>query len=83
MHLDAYPGMTLPTTLEELSPTRPFKGSFSEIVRSFTGGFPFRHRPETTARPFGSTRRRSGSQKNVLVVPSQSIATEANHSYVG
>jgi len=82
MHLDAYPGMTLPTTLEELSPLG-HQGQFSEIVRSFTARFSVqgtdpRLLPDLSAALDVDL----GSQKNVLVVPSQSIATEANHSYV-
>src|SRR6266478_804747 len=38
MHLDAYPGMTLPATLEELSPLG-HTGQFTEAVRSFTARF--------------------------------------------
>src|SRR6267154_1130030 len=82
MHLDAYPGMTLPTTLEELSPLG-HQGQFSEIVRSFTARFSVqgtdpRLLPDLSAALDVDL----GSQKNVLVVPSQSIGTEANHSYV-
>ena len=38
MHLDAYPGMTLPAVLEELSPLG-HTGQFTEMVRSFTARF--------------------------------------------
>ena len=82
MHLDAYPGLTLPATLEELSPLG-HQGQFSEVVRSFTARFSVqgtdpRLLPDLSAALDVDL----GSQKNVLVVPSQSIGTEANHSFV-
>jgi HlyD family secretion protein len=82
MHLDAYPGMTLPATLEELSPLG-HQGQFSEVVRSFTARFSVqgtdpRLLPDLSA----ALDLDLGSQKNVLVVPWQSIGTENNHSFV-
>jgi HlyD family secretion protein len=82
MHLDAYPGMTLPATLEELSPLG-HQGQFSEVVRSFTARFSVqgtdpRLLPDLSA----ALDLDLGSQKAVLVIPSQSIGTEANHSFV-
>jgi HlyD family secretion protein/macrolide-specific efflux system membrane fusion protein len=82
VHLDAYPGMTLPTTLEELSPLG-HTGQFAEAVRSFTArfsvqGMDSRLLPDLSA----ALDLDLGSQKNVLVVPWQSIGVEANHSYV-
>jgi hypothetical protein len=82
MHLDAYPGLTLPATLEELSPLG-HQGQFSEVVRSFTARFSVqgtdpRLLPDLSA----ALDLDLGSQKNVLVVPSQSIGTENNHSFV-
>src|SRR6266446_734979 len=82
MHLDAYPGITLPVTLEELSPLG-HPGQFSEVVRSFTARFSVqgtdpRLLPDLSAALDVDL----GSQKSVLVVPSQSIGTEDNHSYV-
>src|SRR5712671_4554259 len=38
MHLDAYPGLALPATLEQLSPLG-HKGQFSELVRTFAMQF--------------------------------------------
>src|SRR6266513_2499638 len=38
MHLDAYPGMTLPAVLEEFSPLG-HTGQFTEVVRSFAARF--------------------------------------------
>jgi HlyD family secretion protein len=82
MHLDAYPGMTLPATLEELSPLG-HQGQFSEVVRSFTARFSVqgtdpRLLPDLSAALDVDL----GSQKNVIVVPCQSIGMENNHSFV-
>jgi HlyD family secretion protein len=82
MHLDAYPGLTLPATLEELSPLG-HTGQFSEAVRSFTARFSIqgtdpRLLPDLSA----ALDLDLGSQKNALVVPWQSIGGEADHSFV-
>src|SRR5258708_6572871 len=82
MHLDAYPGMTLPATLEELSPLG-HTGQFTEAVRSFSARFSVqgtdpRLLPDLSA----ALDLDLGSQKNVLVVPWQSIGREAEHPYV-
>src|SRR5260370_2798993 len=82
MHLDAYPGMTLPVTLEERSPLG-HPGQFAEVVRSFTARFSVqgtdaRLLPDLSA----ALDLDLGSQKNVLVVPWQSIGIEAKYSYV-
>lgn len=82
MHLDAYPGMALPATLEELSPLG-HTGQFAETVRSFAArfsvqGMDARLLPDLSA----ALDLDLGSQKNALVVPSQSISVEANNSYV-
>ncbi len=82
MHLDAYPGMTLPATLEELSPLG-HPGQFAQAVRSFTARFSIqgtdpRLLPDLSA----ALDLDLGSQKSVLVVPWQSIGSESNHSYV-
>jgi len=82
MHLDAYPGLTLPTTLEELSPLG-HTGQFSEVVRSFTARFSIqgtdpRLLPDLSA----ALDLDLGSQKDALVVPWQSVGGEADHSFV-
>jgi HlyD family secretion protein len=82
MHLDAYPGMTLPTVLEEVSPLG-HTGQFTEFVRSFAARFSIqgtdpRLLPDLSA----SLDLDLGSQKNVLVVPCQSVAEEGDHSFV-
>jgi multidrug efflux pump subunit AcrA (membrane-fusion protein) len=82
MHLDAYPGMTLPATLEEVSPLG-LTGHFTEVVRYFTARFSVqgtdpRLLPDLSA----ALDLDLGSQKNVLVVPWQSVGIEADRSFV-
>jgi HlyD family secretion protein len=82
MRLDAYPGMTLPATLEELSPLG-HPGQFTEVVRSFTARFSVqgtdpRLLPDLSA----ALDLDLSSQKNVLVVPWQSIGNENGHAFV-
>ena len=82
MHLDAYPGMTLPTVLEELSPLG-HTGQFSETVRSFAARFSIqgtdaRLLPDLSAALDVDL----GSQSSVLVVPLQSIGKESDHDFV-
>ena len=82
MHLDAYPGMALPAVLEEVSPLG-HTGQFTEAVRTFTASFSVqgtdpRLLPDLSA----ALDLDLGTQKNVLVIPWQSIGTEAGHSFV-
>ena len=82
MHLDAYPGMTLPAVLEELSPLG-HPGQFAEAVRSFAARFSVqgtdpRLLPDLSAALDVDL----GSQKNVLLIPWQSIGSEADHAFV-
>src|SRR5438445_2538231 len=82
MHLDAYPGMTLPAVLEDLSPLG-HTGQFTEAVRSFTARFSVqgtdaRLLPDLSA----ALDLDLGSLRSVLVVPWQSIGTESHHSYL-
>jgi multidrug efflux pump subunit AcrA (membrane-fusion protein) len=82
MRLDAYPGMTLPAVLEEVSPLG-HTGQFTEAVRTFTASFSVqgtdpRLLPDLSA----ALDLDLGTQKNVLVVPWQSIGMEAGHSFV-
>ena len=82
MHLDAYPGMTLPAVLEEVSPLG-HTGQFTEAVRTFTASFSVqgtdpRLLPDLSA----ALDLDLDTQKNVLVVPWQSIGMEAGHSFV-
>src|SRR6266446_6579744 len=82
MHLDAYPGMTLPATLEELSPLG-HPGQFAQAVRSFTARFSIQGTDPSLLPDLSAALDLDlGSQKSVLVVPWQSIGSESNHSYV-
>lgn len=82
MHLDAYPGLTLPAVLDELSPLG-HPGRFTDHVRSFTARFLVqgsdpRLLPDLSA----ALDLDLGSQKNVLVISRQSLGFEAGHPYV-
>jgi len=82
MHLDAYPGLTLPAVLEEVSPLG-HTGQFTEAVRSFGALFSIqgtdpRLLPDLSA----ALDLDLSSQANALVVPCESIGTEAGHSFV-
>src|SRR5438445_6554470 len=82
MYLDAYPGMALPAVLEDISPLG-HTGQFTEAVRSFNArfsvqGMDARLLPDLSA----ALDLDLGSQKNVLVVPWQSIGFEGGHSFV-
>src|SRR5258708_13160386 len=73
--------MSPPATREELSPLG-HTGQFTEAVRSFTARFSVqgtdpRLLPDLSA----ALDLDLGSQKNVLVVPWQSIGNEAEHPY--
>src|SRR5207244_1007491 len=82
MHLDAYPGMTLPAVLEELSPLG-HPGQFAEAVRSFAARFSFQATdPSLFPALSAALDVDLGSQKSVLVIPWQSIGSEADHAFV-
>ena len=82
LHLDAYPGMTLPAVLEELSPLG-HTGQFSEMVRSFTARFSVQgNDPRLLPDLSAAMDLDLGSENNVLVVPYQSVGTESGHSFV-
>lgn len=82
MHLDAYPGLSMPAVLDELSPLG-HTGQFTEMVRSFTARFSVqgtdpRLLPDLSA----AMDLDLGSETNVLVIPYQSIGFDAGHSFV-
>jgi HlyD family secretion protein len=82
MRLDAYPGLTLPAVLDELSPLG-HPGQFAEKVRAFTARFVVqgtdpRLLPDLSAALDVDL----GSQRNVLVVSRQSVEFDAGHAYV-
>jgi multidrug resistance efflux pump len=82
MHLDAYPGIALTATLEDLSPLG-HTGQFTETVRTFTVRFSIqgtdpRLLPDLSA----ALDLDLGSQENVLTIPRQSVAFESGNSFV-
>jgi HlyD family secretion protein len=82
MRLDAYPGLSLAATLEEVSPLG-HNGQFSETVRSFTARFSIqgtdpRLLPDLSAALDVDL----GTAENALLIPSQGVVTEGEHSYV-
>jgi len=82
MHLDAYPGMALPTVLDEVSPLG-HTGQFTEMVRSFAARFLVEgNDPRLLPDLSAAMDLDLGSENDVLVVPYQSIGTEAGHSFV-
>ena len=82
MHLDAYPGLTLPATIEEISPLG-HNGQFSEAIKTFTTRFSIqgtdpRLLPDLSA----ALDLDMGSQKNALLIPNDALSFEDGHSYV-
>src|SRR5208282_1620421 len=81
MHLDAYPGLTLPAVLDELSPLG-HTGQFTEMVRSFTASFSVQgNDPRLLPDLSAALDLDQGADRNVLVVPCQSIGSESGHSF--
>ncbi len=82
MHLDAYPGMSLPAVLDEISPLG-HNGQFTEMVRSFTARFSVQgNDPRLLPDLSAAMDLDLGTENNVLVVPDQSVGMESGHSYV-
>lgn len=82
MHLDAYPGMTLPAVLDELSPLG-HTGQFSETVRSFTARFSVQgNDPRLLPDLSAAMDLDLASVTDALVVPCQSVRFEAGQAYV-
>jgi HlyD family secretion protein len=83
MHLDAYPGIELGATLEDISPLG-HNGQFSEAVRVFSARFSVqgtdpRLLPDLSA----ALDLDLGSQENALVVPCQSVQWDSeSHPFV-
>src|SRR6266852_5161829 len=82
MHLDAYPGIGLAATLEDLSPLG-HTGQFTETVRVFSARFSIqgtdpRLLPDLSA----ALDLALGSEENALVVPCQSVGLESGNSFV-
>lgn len=82
MHLDAYPGFSLPTVLDELSPLGHI-GQFTEMVRSFTARFSVQgNDPRLLPDLSAAMDLDLGSEKNALVIPYQSVGHAAGNSFV-
>ncbi len=82
VRLDAYPGLWFPGTLEEVSPLG-HTGMFSDRVRDFRGVFSItgsnrKLMPDLSA----AVDVELASEKNALVIPMESVATEGGASYV-
>jgi HlyD family secretion protein len=82
MHLDAYPGIELGATLEDLSPLG-HNGQFSETVRVFAARFSIqgtdpRLLPDLSA----ALDLDLGSEDNALVVPWQSVEFDSGNPFV-
>lgn len=81
MHLDAYPGLSLPATLEQLSPLG-HQGQFAELVRTFAMQFTVqgtdpRLLPDLSAALDVDL----GTQKSELLAPRQSIGCDENKCF--
>src|SRR5579863_929591 len=82
MHLDAYPGMTLPAVLEEVSPLG-HTGQFSEAVRSFTARFSVQETdPRLLPDLSAALDLALASQDHALIVPCQSLGMDGNQTFV-
>jgi len=82
MHLDAYPGIELAATLEDLSPLG-HPGQFAEVVRTFAARFSIqgsdpRLLPDLSA----ALDLDLSSEERVLIVPRQCVKFESGNSYV-
>jgi HlyD family secretion protein len=82
VHLDAYPGLSFSGTVEQLAPLGN-PGEFSKKVRTFDGIFSIqgsdpRLMPDLSA----AVDVQLDSEKNVLVVPVESVATGKDGPYV-
>src|SRR5216110_183319 len=76
MHLDAYPGLALPATLEQLSPLG-HKGQFNELVRTFAMQFAVQGQDARLLPDLSAALDLDlGSASKELVVPRQSVACE-------
>src|SRR5437660_1591939 len=82
MHLDAYPGMTLPVTLEELSPLG-HPGQFSETIRVFAARFSVQGTdPKLLPDLSAALDLDLGTEQDALVVPLQSVEFDSGNAFV-
>ncbi len=82
VHLDAYPGLSFPGTIEELAPLG-HSGQFTDKVRTFVAILSIRvSNPKLMPDLSASADVELERLQNVLVVPAQSVANEKGQSYV-
>ncbi|HKV26763.1 MAG TPA: efflux RND transporter periplasmic adaptor subunit [Candidatus Acidoferrales bacterium] len=82
VHLDAYPGLSFPGTLEELAPLG-HSGQFTDKVRTFVAVFSIRgSNPKLMPDLSASVDVELGRLRDVLVVPAQSVLNDKGQSYV-
>lgn len=82
IHLDAYPGMSLPATLEEIAPLGQ-QGQFSDKVRTFSARFHIQGTDQRLLPDLSvALDVELEKQENALVVPLQSVTQEASGNYV-
>ncbi|HEV2616240.1 MAG TPA: efflux RND transporter periplasmic adaptor subunit [Candidatus Acidoferrales bacterium] len=82
VHLDAYPGLSFPGTLEELAPLG-HSGQFTNKVRTFVAILSIRgSNPKLMPDLSASADVEIERLQNVLVVPAQSVVNEKGQSYV-
>ena len=83
MHLDAYPGIELAATLEDLSPLG-HNGQFTDTIRVFSARFSVQGTdPQLLPDLSAALDLDLGSQENALVVPCQSVEFDSgNHPFV-
>ncbi len=82
IHLVAYPGLSFLAKLENLSPLGQ-PGQFSSRIKTFTGIFSIQgSNPKQMPDLSAAVDVRLQSEKNVLLVPIQSVATDGNAAYV-
>lgn len=80
--LDAYPGLSFPATLEELSPLA-HNGQFSDVVRIFAGLFSIEgNNPQLMPDLSAAVDVEVDRENDALVVPRQSVATDKAGDYV-
>jgi len=82
MHLDAYPGIELGATLEDISPLG-HNGDFSETVRVFAARFSVQGSdPKLLPDLSAALDLELGSEDNALVVPRQSVEFDSGDPFV-
>lgn len=82
IHLDAYPGLSFPGTLEEISPLG-YPGQFSDAVRNFAVVFSIQgSNPRLMPDLSAAVDVELAKEPNALVVPVQSVESDKSGSFV-